>query len=622
MSRRWRWAAPHWITILGLIVAALIVFVALFDWNWMKGPLERRVSAATGREFAIDGDLDVDLGRVIRIRADRIRLANAEWGERPRMLEIERADLHVAFWPLWRGEVLLPAVHLERPRLMLERNEHGEANWNFDSREQERRKGASRLPRVERLTIADGGFDLVEPLLKTRLHVDVRSGKPERAGSPPPLLIEGDGKYRDGRFELRGRIDSPLELLRRANPYRIDLRVLAGTTVAHARGALASTVQPENFDLQLRVTGEDLADLYPLVGIALPETPPYDFDGRLGRTGSVWAYRNFTGRMGDSDVAGDASFDVGGERPLLRANVVSRRLDFDDLAGAVGGTPQTGAGESASPEQRERAAARAAQPNMLPDRSFDLKKLRSMDADVTLRAAAINAPKLPLDSASTHLRLDDGVLQMQPLELGVAGGAIRGTVTVDAGVAPMATTLDLKVRGIDLPLLFPRIKSDSTGRIGGTVQLAGRGNSVADMMATADGRCRCGHGAGPRQQPDRGARRARHRRSAALRSRQGQDDRRALRLTESRCREGVMTSQSMVFDTTDTAIVGAGKIDLRDEKLDLELRPLPKDESPIALRVPLDIGGTFKDPSFRPAAAPLAARTLAAALCTRSPRLP
>jgi uncharacterized protein involved in outer membrane biogenesis len=77
--------------------------------------------------------------------------------------------------------------------------------------------------------------------------------------------------------------------------------------------------------------------------------------------------------------------------------------------------------------------------------------------------------------------------------------------------------------------------------------------------------------------------------------------------------DGVMTSQSLVFDTTDTAIVGAGKIDLRDEKLDLELHPLPKDQSPLALRVPLDIRGTFKDPSFRPEVGPLAARVAAAA---------
>ncbi len=60
--------------VLGATAPALLVLWLLFDWNWFKGPLERAVSNATGREFRIDGDLDVDLGRTITVSADRLRL--------------------------------------------------------------------------------------------------------------------------------------------------------------------------------------------------------------------------------------------------------------------------------------------------------------------------------------------------------------------------------------------------------------------------------------------------------------------------------------------------------------------------------------------------------------------
>jgi uncharacterized protein involved in outer membrane biogenesis len=63
---------------------------------------------------------------------------------------------------------------------------------------------------------------------------------------------------------------------------------------------------------------------------------------------------------------------------------------------------------------------------------------------------------------------------------------------------------------------------------------------------------------------------------------------------------GVMTSRALAFDTTDTIIVGDGSINLREETLDLRLRPRPKDRSLLVLRSPLVVGGTFKDPSFRP----------------------
>jgi uncharacterized protein involved in outer membrane biogenesis len=65
-------------------------------------------------------------------------------------------------------------------------------------------------------------------------------------------------------------------------------------------------------------------------------------------------------------------------------------------------------------------------------------------------------------------------------------------------------------------------------------------------------------------------------------------------------RDGLMTSQALAVDTTDTILIGEGTVSLRDETLDLLLKPRPKDKSILALRSPLHIGGTFKDPSFRP----------------------
>jgi len=61
-----------------------------------------------------------------------------------------------------------------------------------------------------------------------------------------------------------------------------------------------------------------------------------------------------------------------------------------------------------------------------------------------------------------------------------------------------------------------------------------------------------------------------------------------------------MQTRTLAFDTTDTIIVGKGQVSLKEEALDLELKPRPKDRSIFALRSPLIIGGTFKDPSFRP----------------------
>ena len=73
-----------------------------------------------------------------------------------------------------------------------------------------------------------------------------------------------------------------------------------------------------------------------------------------------------------------------------------------------------------------------------------------------------------------------------------------------------------------------------------------------------------------------------------------------------------MRARSLAFDTTDTVLFGSGKVNLQQETLALELRPEPKDMSPLSLRGPLEIRGTLKDPEFQPKMKPLLARAVAA----------
>ena len=177
------------------------------------------------------------------------------------------------------------------------------------------------------------------------------------------------------------------------------------------------------FDLQFALSGQDLADLYPLLGIAIPPSPPYALNGRLKRDHDTWRYERFSGKVGDSDLGGNLQFDVGGARPRLTATLESRRLDFDDLAGFVGARQRPAV---AKPPTRSRRPRRRGwlPARVLPDTPYNLGKLRAMDADVRWKAHRINAPSLPLDDMDAHLLLDDGLLRLDPLNFGVAGGDI------------------------------------------------------------------------------------------------------------------------------------------------------------------------------------------------------
>lgn len=591
-----------WLTALGVLAAAIAILVAIWDWNWFKGPIERQVQARTGRSFEIGGDLDVDLGRVTRIRADRLRFGNAAWSKEADMASADRLEIGIRTWPLLHRQVLVPDIHLAAPELRLEKGPEGVGNWSFmpDT-------GPSRWDvQFRRLWVDDGRLLFLDPATRTDIDVAVDSTAQKKGQTAPPIEVEGGGHWKGNRFTLRGRAESPLDLRDPDSPYRIDARAQAGATRAHARGTLLDPLRLRDFDLQLALSGKDLADLYPLIGVAIPPTPPYALDGRLTREAkgelTTWHYDDFGGEVGDSDLAGDASVTAGGARPYLRAVLTSRKLDFDDLAGFVGGAPDTGGGESSNPELAALAARREASPKLLPDTPYNLGKLRAMDADVRWKAHRIDAPKLPLDDMDAHLLLENGVLRLEPLNFGVAGGDIRSNIRMDARESPIRTRADIAARGLNLAPMLPKVElaQDAIGKLGGDIRLAGSGNSIARMLGSSDGSAAVGMGRGQI--------------SNLVMEFAGLDIAEALkfmirgdRKIPIRCafgdfavQDGVMTANALAFDTTDTIIVGEGDISLRDETLRLKLRPRPKDRSLLVFRSPLIVEGTFKQPRFHP----------------------
>ena len=582
--------------VLGAIVATLIALMILFDWNWLKRPVEYVVQAQTGRELRIGGDLDVDLGRRTTIRVDRLTFGNAGWSKEPVMASADRAEFDIELWPfVFRRQTRIPEIRLAKPMLRLETGPGGVGNWVFGD-------SAGEPPRFRKIWIEDGRLQFFNTAKKTDIDISVNSAQPRREDAAPPIDIKGKGRWIGNPFVISGRTESPLELSNSDEPYRINLRADAGRTRAHARGNLVNPFELRDFDLQLALSGQDMEDLYPLIGIAIPPTPPYKLDGRLLRKNDVWRYQDFNGVVGDSDLSGTATVTVGRKRPLLEANLVSKRLDLDDLAGFLGAPPQSGGDESTNPELKAQGAALAADTRMLPDTPYDLTKLRAMDADVRLKAHRINAPSLPLDDMDAHLKLDAGILDLAPLNFGVASGDIRSTIHMDARESVIRTRAQISARRLDLSKLFPDVKltQDAVGLVGGDMTVSGTGNSIAAMLGSADGNIALGMGHGQI--------------SNLLMELAGIDIAEALKFLVTKDRKvpircafgdfavdnGVMQSRALAFDTEDTIIVGKGQISLKDETLDLELRPRPKDRSILALRSPLVVGGTFKDPSFRP----------------------
>jgi uncharacterized protein involved in outer membrane biogenesis len=225
-----------------------------------------------------------------------------------------------------------------------------------------------------------------------------------------------------------------------------------------------------------------------------------------------------------------------------------------------------------------------------------------MDADVRLRAKRILAPNLPIDNLNAKLSLNNGVLKFEPAALGVANGRIELYSTFDGSQQPSRVNIDARFRQLEIKRLLGNSKfaQESTGPIGGRIAISGTGESFRELMATASGNTFLVMSGGEL--------------SGLLVELAGLDVAEALgslvrgdKPVPIRCaaldfkgKEGQMGLETLVFDTEDTIIFGEGKIDLRDEQVNIVLTPVPKDFSPFSLRSFVRVSGGFTNLSAFP----------------------
>jgi uncharacterized protein involved in outer membrane biogenesis len=311
----------------------------------------------------------------------------------------------------------------------------------------------------------------------------------------------------------------------------------------------------------------------------------------------MWHYDKFTGVVGKSDLAGSFEVDTGRARPFVRANLNSKVLEFDDLG------PLIGSKAPAEPAARKvsnvPAPAAVAGPHMLPDIPFKTERWSVVDADVTLRAGAIQRAKaLPIENLNTHLKLQNSVVTLDPLDFGFAGGHLKSVISLDGGKDPIQARAKIAARKLQLAKLFPTVdlSKASIGEVNGEFDLAGSGNSVGRMFATSNGRA--GLLVANGEISELLMQEAGLHLIEILHLKLSGDRRIKLRcgVADFGVKGGVMEANALIVDTEAVTILGRGNVDLGHETLDLTLAPKTRRFSPVALRGPIYVRGSFSQP--------------------------
>ena len=573
--------------VMSLVLLALVL-LAFIDWNMLRAPISRWVSDSTGRSFAINGDLEVHLGLRPRLVINDLVLGNAAWSDKPNMLEIKQLDFSVNIFRLLTNGLAFSEIALSAPQVNLEVNRDGRPNWVFND---QKANQAIAIPDIDNLIIDQGSATYRDPRSKTELLFELKTRAGDQNNPSPGLEVVGKGRFNGLPITLNAQGGALLSLRSAENPYPIKASGVLGSTRVSIEGNLLDPLNFKGQQLNFTLAGNDLASLFPVIGVPLPPTPPYRLAGFLDHIGNVWTFSNFKGTVGESDISGSFAVDRNQQPQMISANLVSKQLLMKDLGGFIGA--DTEVRPSTSPPANDR---------VLPAEPFSFEKLAAANADVQFRGEKIISNNTPLTNMTAHLFITEGVITLAPLNFGVAGGNLVSYIQMNSRQSPIVTAAEFIAKGLHLNQLFPdsALAAEDTGTMGGRAKLIGHGNSVARMLATANGESALimdGGSVGELM-----LRLSNLDIANSLRVLLSGDNQVPIRCMVGNFKavEGDFIVKDLVLDTAKVNIVGSGNINFSDESIHLRLVPESKGFSLASLRGPIAVSGSFKNPVLRP----------------------
>ncbi len=606
MSRARKITMWSGLTVLALLIILIVVLVT-FDWNRVKPWLNEKVSDATGRPFAINGDLSLTWQRATprtdtwrdwipapRLSAHDVVMGQPDWSRQDgSMAEVGHVTFSINPLPLLAKNIVIPRLQLDDPKIALERIKDGRNNWTFKQDDDD--TPSPWTLDLQRLVFYKGEIRLKDEIKNIDAKAEIDTLEPS-ADNDFVMGWKLSGSFNGARIGGDGKAGELLALRNVEKPFPLQARLTVGKTSISVAGTVTKPQELAAIDMRLKLSGPSMADLYQLTGITLPKTPEYSTEGRLRGTtndlGGKWTYENFKGRMGESDIGGTLTYEGKEPRPLLSGEVVSNLLKFEDLGPIIGA--------DSNESKRERGVAtKQPEDKVLPVEKFTTERWGSIDADVKLTGRKIRKDEtLPIDDLYTHLKLQDSVVTLTPLKFGMAGGTLTSNIKMDGRNPTIKAEAKVAARGLKLKQLFPTFQpmQASFGEVNADTSLSATGDSIATFLAKSNGEIKALINDGTISKlllEQIGLNVGNIVLNMLFGDKQVQLNCMA---TDLEVTDGLVRTRTLLVDTEDAVMHVDGTINLATEQLELTIRPVTKGLRIVSLRAPIYVRGTFKKP--------------------------
>ena len=599
---RWKWFLGIAATAVLFTILALVALLSTIDFNTLKTFLAQVIKQETGRELEIRGAIDFKLGLRPSVVMDDLVFQNAPWAFRPEMIKIKRLEAKVSVLPLLNGEIHVSRLVLSEPDVLVETDKAGKWNFEFEKPESSPEKDKSSegftLPKIafHEVEVQKGKVSYRDEEAAISCCLLIKRFTACSKGIDSPIDVSFSGEYRDTPLELRGTVGSILLLKEPGTGYPVDLTAMVSSAQLRVQGMIRDLINLKGLALKASAEIRSTARLAALLGQPRPvEIGPLRASALISDRGEkTYELSDLKISSKAGDAGGSVMVHLADRRPKLSGTVVSQNINLK----AFFSDEKTKQGKAEKSKARSR---------VFPRDPLPLEVLKRMDLEIKCEANRVQLAHLCLGSLSTEVRVDDGLLALKSIKVQVAGGDAEGEVDVQVQGRVAIAKAVFRAHQMDLRQLSPDWNAE--GKVDVDLDLLSRGSSIAGLMAGLNGRTVVVMGQG----------RVDNRTIQAIAGDLASDvirhfspSSKAANQNDINCgvsgfeiEDGIARVTALVVDTPDMTVVGEGEVNLKEETLDLALKPYSKggaagfNLSLVELAKSFKLGGTLAAPSLQ-----------------------
>ncbi len=236
-----------------------------------------------------------------------------------------------------------------------------------------------------------------------------------------------------------------------------------------------------------------------------------------------------------------------------------------------------------------------------PDKLFKLKSLKNINATVKLDAGKVELKSYTVNELHVLASIKKSMVKFSPLVFDFSGGHFSGNASITRPEKPIIKTSWI-IKHFDYGKFqqTPGQEGIISGKMDVNLNLAATGNSPHKLASSLNGDVLI------RMQDGRLNSHALNLFStnlANLLPLPGNKHKQRIRcgVVNVKIKQGIVTSQAIIFDTGLVSVLGTGMANLNQEKLDFYIEPHAKNTSIAKLAlIPVDISGTLSSPTIEP----------------------